>query len=615
MKFLILLFCFGLFGASLAGPAQLEATDCTICELLVDVLDSALNDAMVDNCVENVVLIICEKLKIDNADDHVCNSIVSEFGDELIYVIKNLLKENPQNLCGFLIKDCDYKFNPFDIRWPLPLPGIKPKHEEAPLPTGNKTLKVLHLSDLHIDMQYQIGSEANCTEPQCCRAPNNNHEFVQETDTITVPAQKWGTIGNCDLPYWTAEDMLQHINATHSDIDYVVVSGDLESHAIWTYTSDSHAQMIKNVSDLLRKYFPTTNVYFAIGNHEGVPIDSIAPHWVPENLTYKLYDTMADSWHGWVPDDQEAVVRYRGCYMVKVYPGLRLISLNNLYGDPYNLFLLLNQTDPDGTMSWLSEQLAIAEYAGDKVQIVAHIPGSASEAYEGWAINYYNLVNRFEDTIVAQFFGHTHSEQYYMYYLDPEDATSRPTSVIFSAPSVTTYSQYNPAYRIYTIDGNYPGSSFQILDFQEWYLNLTAHGNASTTTWDPLYTSVKEVYGMKNLSAGEWNNLAERMKTNETLVQTYIRNYFRRDDAERPDLTCDTKCTNDYICHIRKAHHSDNLCKDLNITKEIQQPSLYRRPINTVLPKISTREEALALIRKIQQEQKAKGKDAGDCEI
>lgn len=51
------------------------------------------------------------------------------------------------------------------------------------------------------------------------------------------------------------------------------MSGDLESHAIWTYTSESHAQMIKNVSDLLRKYFPTTNVYFAIGNHEGVPID------------------------------------------------------------------------------------------------------------------------------------------------------------------------------------------------------------------------------------------------------------------------------------------------------------------------------------------------------
>lgn len=111
-------------------------------------------------------------------------------------------------------------------------------------------------------------------------------------------------------------------------------------------------------------------------------------------------------------------------------------------------------------MSWLIDQLAIAEYAGDKVQIVAHIPTGSSEAYEGWALNYLNAVNRFEDTIVGQFFGHEHSEEYSMTYLDIDDFTSRPTSVIFSAPSVTTYSSYNPAYRIYTIDGNYQGSTY-----------------------------------------------------------------------------------------------------------------------------------------------------------
>lgn len=56
--------------------------------------------------------------------------------------------------------------------------------------------------------------------------------------------------------------------------------------------------------------------------------------------------------------------------------------------------------------------------------------------------------------------GHTHSDNFYMVYTDPKDASSRPTSVVYAAPSATTYSEYNPAYRIYSVDGNYPGSTY-----------------------------------------------------------------------------------------------------------------------------------------------------------
>lgn len=56
-------------------------------------------------------------------------------------------------------------------------------------------------------------------------------------------------------------------------IDYIVVSGDLESHVVWNYTKGAHEFAIRNISSLFRKYFPTTNTYFAIGNHEGVPVD------------------------------------------------------------------------------------------------------------------------------------------------------------------------------------------------------------------------------------------------------------------------------------------------------------------------------------------------------
>lgn len=111
-------------------------------------------------------------------------------------------------------------------------------------------------------------------------------------------------------------------------------------------------------------------------------------------------------------------------------------------------------------MTWFFKQLEDAERNGQKVQVVAHIPGGDSEALEGWAINYYNAAIRFEDTIVAHFFGHTHSEEIHMIFENPEDPKSRPTGIIFATPSLTPMSAYNPAYRIYTIDGNYPGSTF-----------------------------------------------------------------------------------------------------------------------------------------------------------
>uniref|UniRef100_A0AC35TN56 Metallophos domain-containing protein n=1 Tax=Rhabditophanes sp. KR3021 TaxID=114890 RepID=A0AC35TN56_9BILA len=216
---------------------------------------------------------------------------------------------------------------------------------------------------------------------------------------------------------------------------------------------------------------------------------------------------MADSWKNWVPSSSISSLKYIGSYVTQLFPGLRLISLNNALGDSMNFFLYINQTDPDGSMTWFAKQLDLAEKAGDKVHVVAHIGGGDSEALNGWAINYYNLVNRYESTIAAQFFGHTHSEQYYLTYEDMKDSTSRPTSVIFAAPSVTTYSEYNPAYRVYTIDGNYAGSSYGILDFSETFLNLTTQGNVEVPQWSVLFDSVKKEYNLPSLFASDWKNL------------------------------------------------------------------------------------------------------------
>ncbi|KAE9414641.1 hypothetical protein Angca_004472 [Angiostrongylus cantonensis] len=442
-------------------------------------------------------------------------------------------------------------------------------------------LRVLHLTDIHLDMMYTPGLETKCSEPQCCRPQGN--PTISAKANIKQPAGYWGMVGDCDAPYWLLTNMLEFIQKNHRDLDYIIVSGDLTSHAVWDYSRDTHTAIVRNISNTIKSYFPSTPTYFAVGNHEGVPIDSFAPHFTPKRFhTDWLYDTMAEMWSDWLPEDQIETVKYRGCFMKKIYPGLRLISVNNvLGGDTINFFLYVNQTDPDGTMTWLVEQLLDAERAGDsvvfQVQIIAHIPGGDSEALEGWALNYYKVINRFQNTVVAQFFGHTHSEEFYITYEDPQSSSSRPTSVVYSAPSITPYSEYFPAYRIYSIDGAYNGSTYQVIDFEEWFLNLTeANANPKSPHWKQLYPSANQEYGLKSQSPSEWNGLIERMRTDNVLFEKYRKNYYRRSKFDGIG-DCDEKCKNGWLCSARQMHHSKALCADLNSLTERRGRNNYRR--------------------------------------
>ena len=61
-------------------------------------------------------------------------------------------------------------------------------------------------------------------------------------------------------------------------------------------------------------------------------------------------------------------------------------------------------------------------------------------------------MSRFENTVVAQFYGHTHQDEFIIFY-EPE-ASARATNIAFISPSVATWTNLNPSYRIFTSDSN-----------------------------------------------------------------------------------------------------------------------------------------------------------------
>ncbi len=58
---------------------------------------------------------------------------------------------------------------------------------------NRKTIKTLHFSDPHVDPQYRIGADSQCTTYLCCREENG---FPTEPERH---AQQWGSY-LCDLP-------------------------------------------------------------------------------------------------------------------------------------------------------------------------------------------------------------------------------------------------------------------------------------------------------------------------------------------------------------------------------------------------------------------------------
>jgi sphingomyelin phosphodiesterase len=60
-----------------------------------------------------------------------------------------------------------------------------------------------------------------------------------------------------------------------------------------------------------------------------------------------------------------------------------------------------------------------------------------------------NLLYRFSDIIIAEFNGHTHNDEFKVYY--NEEGTEA-FATAWNGGSITTYSNVNPNYRVYDVD-------------------------------------------------------------------------------------------------------------------------------------------------------------------
>jgi sphingomyelin phosphodiesterase len=364
------------------------------------------------------------------------------------------------------------------------------------------------------------------------------------------------------------------------DAAFTIFTGDMIDHAIWNTsrayneaesTSFNTLLSLPEPGDtdrvLVKRQYGVMNgslayVYATAGNHEEHPTNAFQPNSLGDKAQW-IYSVLSSEWSRWIGPDATVDAEKFGAYSTR-WPGgnLRIISLNtNLYyRQNYYLYRKNMLRDPSEQLNWLVNELDAAEKAGENVYIIGHMPLGDHNTFRDQSNYLDQIVQRYEATIAAMFFGHTHRDEFQISYSDNSKKsfqTAITTSYI--GPSLTPTSG-QPSFRVYEVDPE----TFAIMDTITYIADM---GSETFQTQGPVWTkyySAKEAYGSlldppvadsnAELSASFWHNVTELFEKDESIFESYM---IRKSRGWK-DVDCGDSCREEEVCKIRASRSQDN---------------------------------------------------------
>lgn len=474
-------------------------------------------------------------------------------------------------------------------------PKKEAKHYVAPT-VGNETYQVLHISDFHIELNYEIGAETNCTRGMCCTPFSENKYPVPEGYNFTVnmteaeignlsytpawydiddelqygkpvdvfsnqsvwyPANTFGHY-ECDSPPVLVNSSLKSVAEYQEklglDFKFSIFTGDMvdheeAKHLPFEEVVESEEIILRDLKKLL-KNIP---VYSVLGNHDTFPYGQIAPEKSGfSNLFDWNAELLAEMWEdfGWIDSDVANYTshHYAG-FAVTTTTNLKIIVMNSNVYYYKNLYAYCNASDPDpfGQFQFVIDELIASEAKNERVWIMAHIP-FVEEALPVPAEVFQQIVKRFAPYTIAEiFFGHTHMDQWNLLY--DGDVTNKTEETLVAnawiSHAVTPLTENNPAWRYYTIDTK----THNVMDSFNYYtkLNDTFFNDNGEPVWEfeysarDAYSEIAEWPATAPLNATFWHRIATAVNTTDEVAQTY-NNYKRRFSPYVPDCIGTDDC-------------------------------------------------------------------------
>jgi sphingomyelin phosphodiesterase len=545
------------------GPVMADLAEptipCDICIIGVGTVISLIrNIADSLTCIKLSLKIVCNLLLTTD----VCNGAIDTYAEPLAFIFQNRTDTTAYDVCGMYL-GIDGNCPPIreELRnWTIELPPGKPAITNPPLlPENHPSVKFLQLTDIHPDLHYMVGSNGTCGKPMCCR------DGDESTDAGAIGDAGYHGHYQCDMPEHAMLDVFQNAKERYNDYKFILMTGDLVHHSVWSTTKEDNIEHFNSVNFDLISRFAGIPIYPVIGNHESHPCNMYPPRSIwgysEEFNNSWVYGTIADTYkESFIGQGlAEGDLRRAGYYMVKP-PGtqkLRLIILNTNFCYNNNFWLFYEAVDVEGHLDWLNTQLFIAELAGDKVFLVGHIPPGKSDCWSVWNHQFQRIVNRFEGTIQAQFYGHTHNDETTIFF-DSSSNPPRPMNTLNIGVSVTPYTKLNPGYKVYYADGATATPTWELMNHETFVYNLSLANSQEPIgrpLWYKLY-DMKSAFQLSSLRPAHLYEVVEKMVNDPDLFHQYWRFYHKDSHLATP---CeDEECRMNYLCEVVRADSSDN---------------------------------------------------------
>lgn len=436
------------------------------------------------------------------------------------------------------------KYN-FDAKWP------QKKEEQYSEPQYNKTSRelfnVLHISDFHNQLRFEMASEANCTDGGLCCLPESYNEdlvdlkdynftdvyydldpSLKETgfnisfypdahydpdsdeyikgDYYDYPkyrgwkfnSQPVTTFGSyaCDPPEVMLNHSLKHIGNSNSNFSYEfsLFTGDIVDHD--EYHCDANTTKFAEIRSygIMKHFLKDIPVYPTLGNHDTFPYGQLASmeysnHLNMNDSDYHWNDDLMSSlWteNGWIPEDKADHIKshYSG-FSTVTKRGLKVISLNSNCYYEKNLWAFINlETNPDSFGQW--------DF------LINELVESESKNQRVWILahvptgsnNAITLHSKIFEKIVKRFSPYTIANIFYGHTHRDQfkilyDDDDKPLNMAWISQAITPLGPANPSWRYYEVEDE----SFNIINTFNYYakLNETFVNGGAEPEWQFEY--------------------------------------------------------------------------------------------------------------------------------
>ncbi|KAK5046501.1 hypothetical protein LTR84_008304 [Exophiala bonariae] len=519
----------------------------------------------------------------------------------------NLFENDGQFICNSMFGQswCD---KPEAREMKLNFSTEKPANATAPPPSGQR-VKVLHLSDLHLDPRYTVGAEAvDCPSVGCCRPDPDNKIEIQHPAPLNGHPNCYTPLSLLTSALSSVAPLIGKDSTAPGTIEWTLFTGDVLPREKAKFRNDEYLGFVQSTVFKTLKYFlPQSPVFPVLGALDAFNEEPSIRHPLTgamKDLQSQNYDRMkaiidANQWLG--KDESAAIGPHHMGYTAlhPKYPKLRIIALNTNFWWLQHYYNYVNTTTPQDSiiLSDLIGWLLLAEKAQERVWIVGHIPPFAEQSLPDHSGAFYQVVERFTPHVIAGiFFGHQHTDSVTIFYKAGGTDVTKEGKVAIAAwlaPSLSPKNG-NPSYKVYDVDTG----DFGIYESRTFFTNASTLATASATEpnagtdsedsqgpdssgliWE-LGCDARQVYAKASnwpstsaLNGAFWHRVGNAMlkdtaSPNNNLAAIY--HMYRSTRVDGKDVTgnCDEACVQATVCRMRAAKEALwNKCGSDEVTK------------------------------------------------